>query len=174
MGFARGLWDVGSSAPTIIGCCAMAAPLPGSAIGRSGCLIWPLLRCGTKDSAGRPSNRQGFRYGRAAERPFRHAVVAGVADRLVGGCAWGMTLISVVLILASLALDVVDLPDSFSDNWAFGVWGVSVWVTGVAAVVTGVVAMTRRHERCWIVVVATLLGFLPVALLLSEAALGKV
>ena len=65
-------------------------------------------------------------------------------------------------------------PDSFSDNPAFGAWGVSIWVTGVAAVVTGVVAITRHHERSWLVVVATLLGFLPVVLLLSEAALGKV
>lgn len=85
-----------------------------------------------------------------------------------------LTLTSVVLILLSLALDVVDLPDSFSDNWWFGVWGVSIWVTGVASVITGTVAITRRHERSWMVVLATALGFLPVVLLLSEAALGKV
>jgi hypothetical protein len=85
-----------------------------------------------------------------------------------------LTLTSVVLILLSLAFDVVDLPGSFSDNWWFGVWGLSIWATGVASVVTGAVAITRRHERSWMVVLATALGFLPVALLLSEAALGKV
>lgn len=84
-----------------------------------------------------------------------------------------LTLTSVVLILLSLALNVVDLPDSFSDNWWFGVWGVSIWATGLASVVTGVVAITRRHERSWMVLLATALGFLPVALLLSEVALGK-
>lgn len=86
----------------------------------------------------------------------------------------GLTLTNVVLILLSLALGVVDLPDSFGDNPAFGAWGVSVWVTGLASVVTGVVVITRRRERSWMVLVATLLGFLPVVLLLSEAALGKV
>lgn len=85
-----------------------------------------------------------------------------------------LTLTSVALILLSLALGFVDLPDSFSDNWWFGVWGVSIWATGVATVVTGVAAITRRHERSRMVVLATALGFLPVALLLSEAALGKV
>lgn len=80
---------------------------------------------------------------------------------------------SVALILLSLALDVVDLPDRFSESPAFGAWSVSIGMAGVAAVVAGVVAITRRHERSWLVVVATLLGFLPVVLLLSEAALGK-
>ena len=85
-----------------------------------------------------------------------------------------LTATSVILILLSLALNVVDLPDSFSDNWWFGMWGLSIWATGVASVVTGAIAITRRHERSWMVVLATALGFLPVALLLSEAALGKV
>ena len=86
----------------------------------------------------------------------------------------GLTLTSVVLILLLLALDLVDLPDNFGDNPAFGAWGLSIWVTGVASVVTGVVAIARREERSWMVLVATLLGFLPVVLLASEAALGKV
>jgi hypothetical protein len=33
--------------------------------------------------------------------------------------------------------------------------------------------MVRQHERSWMVVLATALGLLPVALLLSEIALGK-
>jgi hypothetical protein len=85
-----------------------------------------------------------------------------------------LTLTSVVLMLLSLATGLVDLPGNFGDNPAFGAWGVSVWVTGVAAVVTGVVAVTRRRDRSSMVVVATALGFLPVVLLASEAALGKV
>jgi hypothetical protein len=106
-----------------------------------------------------------------------HHGLRSLAESRVGCWAvvlGGITLTNVVLILTSLALNIVDLPDSFSENWAFGAWGVSVWVTGSTAVVTGLVAMTRRHERSWMVLVATLLGFLPVVLLISEAALGEV
>jgi len=32
-------------------------------------------------------------------------------------------------------------------DWsAYGAWSVSIWVTGVASVDTGVVAITRRHK----------------------------
>ncbi len=86
----------------------------------------------------------------------------------------GLTLASVVLILVSLAVGLVDLPDNFSENWVFGAWGVSIWVCGVASIVTGVVAITRGHDGSWMVRVATLLGLLPVALLLAESALGEV
>lgn len=63
-----------------------------------------------------------------------------------------LTLTSVVLILLSIAYNVVDLPDSFSDNWLFGVWGLTIWATGLASMVTGAVAIIRRHERSWMVV----------------------
>jgi hypothetical protein len=33
--------------------------------------------------------------------------------------------------------------------------------------------MVRHHERSWIVVLATVFGLLPLALLISEIALGK-
>lgn len=85
----------------------------------------------------------------------------------------GITAANVVLILSSLAFGVVELPDTFSDNWRFGVWGLSIWATGVAPLVSGVVATFRRHDRSRLVRVATLLGLLPVVLLLSEIALGK-
>lgn len=86
----------------------------------------------------------------------------------------GLTVVSVVLILLAFALDVVDPADSFTDSWVQTMWGLSIWATGVASVVVGVVATTRRYERSWMVLPATLLGHLPVALLLSEAALGTV
>jgi hypothetical protein len=41
------------------------------------------------------------------------------------------------------------------------------------ALVSGVVALPRGFTRSWVVILATLLGLLPVALLLSEAARGK-
>ncbi|HEY3546217.1 MAG TPA: hypothetical protein VGK17_09005 [Propionicimonas sp.] len=85
----------------------------------------------------------------------------------------GITAANVVLILGSLALGLVELPDTFSDNWRFGMWGVSIWATGMASLVSGVVAMTRGRDRSRLVLLATLLGLLPVALLISEVALGK-
>ncbi len=85
----------------------------------------------------------------------------------------GLTAANVVLILGSLAFGGVELPATFSDNWGFGLWGVSIWVTGVASLVSGVIAMTRGHDRSRLVVLATLLGLLPVVLLISEIALGK-
>src|SRR5665811_2634728 len=47
------------------------------------------------------------------------------------------------------------------------------WACGIGAVVTGLVAMVRHHERSWMVVLATVFGLLPLALLISEIALGK-
>jgi len=85
----------------------------------------------------------------------------------------GVTAANVVLILGSLAFDLVELPDTFSDNWRFGMWGLSIWATGVASLASGVIAMTRGRDRSRLVVLATLLGLLPVALLISEVALGK-
>ena len=85
----------------------------------------------------------------------------------------GITAANVVLILGSPAFGLVQLPDTFSDNPRFGMWGLSIWATGVATLVSGVVAMTRGRDRSRLVVLATLLGLLPVALLISEVALGK-
>ncbi|CAN5295831.1 hypothetical protein BH11ACT1_BH11ACT1_02900 [soil metagenome] len=67
----------------------------------------------------------------------------------------------------------MERPDTFSDNWRFGVWGLSIWATGVAALVSGAIAMTRVRDRSRLVILATLLGLLPVALLISAVALGK-
>jgi hypothetical protein len=86
----------------------------------------------------------------------------------------GLTLASVVVILTVVGLDVVDPPDTFADNRAFSIWGLSIWATGMSALVTGLVALTRRHDRSWLVLAATLLGLLPVAMLLTEAAMGQV
>jgi hypothetical protein len=86
----------------------------------------------------------------------------------------GLHVASVASILLAVVLGLVEIPDSFTDNLVFTGWGLSIWATGVACVVTGVVAITRRHERSWMVLVATFLGLLPVVMLLTEAAMGKV
>jgi hypothetical protein len=86
----------------------------------------------------------------------------------------GLTVAGVVLIALAFALGVVEPADSFTDNWVLTVGGLAIWASGVSCVVAGAVATIRRHERSWMVLVATLLGLLPAALLLSEVAQGKV
>ena len=44
----------------------------------------------------------------------------------------GLTVASVVVIVQSIAFGVVDLAESFMDNWVFTVWGLSIWATGTA------------------------------------------
>ena len=71
----------------------------------------------------------------------------------------GLTLASVVVILPILALGVVALSDSFTANWVFTGWGLSIWASGVACVVAGVIATVRRHARSWLVRWLPILGF---------------
>jgi hypothetical protein len=85
----------------------------------------------------------------------------------------GLSVAGIVLLVLAFALNVVEPADSYTDSWAQLVWGVGIWVCAVAAFVAGLVAIVRHHERSWMVVLATALGLLPVALLLSEIALGK-
>jgi len=85
----------------------------------------------------------------------------------------GLSVAGVVLLVLAFALGLVEPADSYTDSWAQLVWGLGIWACGIAAVVTGVVAIVRHHERSWMVLLATALGLLPLALLLSEIALGK-
>jgi len=85
----------------------------------------------------------------------------------------GLCVAGVVLLVFSFALNVVEPASSYTDSWAQLVWGLGIWACGIAAVVAGVVAIVRHHERSWMVVLATVLGLLPLALLVSEIALGK-
>jgi hypothetical protein len=85
----------------------------------------------------------------------------------------GLSVAGVVLLVLSFALGIVEPADSYTDSWPQLAWGLGIWVCAVAAFVTGLVAIIRHHERSWMVVLATALGLLPLALLLSEIALGK-
>lgn len=85
----------------------------------------------------------------------------------------GLSLTGIVLLVLSFALGIVEAADSYTDSWAQLVWGVGIWVCAVAAFVTGLIAIVRHHERSWMVVLATVLGLLPLVLLISEIALGK-
>ena len=85
----------------------------------------------------------------------------------------GLSVAGVVLLVLSFAVGIVEPADSYTDSWAQLVWGVGIWIGAAAALVTGLIAIVRHHDRSWMVVLATALGLLPVVLLLSEIALGK-
>jgi MFS family permease len=85
----------------------------------------------------------------------------------------GLSVAGILLLVLGFALDIVEPADSYTDSWAQLVWGVGIWGCAVAALVAGLVAIIRHHERSWMVVLATALGLLPLVLLLSEIALGK-
>lgn len=48
--------------------------------------------------------------------------------------------------------------DSFSDRPLLTLAGGAVLASGVASVVTGLLALVRRHDRSWLVVAATVVG----------------
>ena len=85
----------------------------------------------------------------------------------------GLSVAGVVLLVLSFALGIVEPAQSYTDSWAQLVWGLGIWACGVSAVVSGLIAIIRHHERSWMVVLATALGLLPLALLLSEIATGN-
>ena len=85
----------------------------------------------------------------------------------------GLSVAGVVLLVLGFAVGIIEPADSYTDSWAQAVWGLGIWACGVAAVVTGSVAIVRHRERSWMVLLATALGLLPLALLLSEIALGE-
>ncbi len=85
----------------------------------------------------------------------------------------GLSVTGILLLVLSFALDIVQPADSYTDSWAQLAWGVGIWLCALSALVTGLLAIFRHHERSWTVVLATALGLLPVVLLLSEIALGK-
>jgi hypothetical protein len=85
----------------------------------------------------------------------------------------GFSVAGIVLLVLAFALNLVEPANSYTDSWAQLVWGVGIWACGIGAVVTGLVAMVRHHERSWMVALATVFGLFPLGLLISEIALGK-
>jgi hypothetical protein len=85
----------------------------------------------------------------------------------------GLSLAGVVLLVLGFVTGVVEPADSYSDSRGQAVWGLLIWASAIAALVTGVVATMRAHERSWLVRGAVVIGLLPPVLLLSEIALGK-
>lgn len=85
----------------------------------------------------------------------------------------GLSVAGIALLVLSFALNIVEPAESYTDSWPQLVWGVGIWGCAVTAFVAGVLAIVRHHERSRMVILATALGLLPVALLISEIALGK-
>jgi hypothetical protein len=84
----------------------------------------------------------------------------------------GLSVAGIVLLVLSFALGV-EPAKSYTDSWAQLVWGAGIWVCAVAALVCGLIAIIGHHERSWVLMLATGLGLLPLVLLISEIALGK-
>lgn len=85
----------------------------------------------------------------------------------------GLSVAAIVLLVLGFALDIVEPADSYTDSWGQLAWGMGIWACGIGAVVTGLITIVRHHERSWMVALATVLGLLPVVLLVSEIAMGK-
>ena len=85
----------------------------------------------------------------------------------------GLSVAGIILLVLAFTFNVAEPAENYTDSWAQLIWGVGIWACGIGAVVTGLVAMVRHHERSWMVVLATAFGLLPLALLISEIALGK-
>ena len=86
----------------------------------------------------------------------------------------GMSVAGVVLSVVGFATGVVESASSFSDNWLLTGWGVAVLASGAASVVAGSLAITRRHDHSWGVLLATGFGVLVTALMLQQVAEGLV
>lgn len=84
----------------------------------------------------------------------------------------GLSVSCIALLLLAFALGV-DPADSYTDDGAQAAWGLVIWASAVSAVVTGVLAVVRRHDRSALVRTAVVVGLLPALMLISEIALGK-
>lgn len=79
----------------------------------------------------------------------------------------------IALLLIAFAMNLVEPAQSYTDSWPQLVWGIGIWGCGIGAVATGVRAIIQRRERSWMVLLATAVGLLPLALLVWEIASGN-
>lgn len=78
----------------------------------------------------------------------------------------------VVLSIGGFATGVVEAATSFSDNWFLTGWGMAVLVSGLASVIAGSLAVTRRHDHSWGVLLATGSAVLVTALIVQQVVEG--
>jgi hypothetical protein len=84
----------------------------------------------------------------------------------------GVSVAGVVLSVVGFATGVLESASSFSDNWLLTGWGVAVLVSGAGSVVAGALAIIRRHDQSWMVLLAMGFGILVTALILQQIAEG--
>jgi hypothetical protein len=85
-----------------------------------------------------------------------------------------MSVAGVVLSVVGFATGVLESASSFSDSWLVTGWGVAILASGAASVVAGSLAMTRRHDHSWEVLLAAVFGILVTALMLQQVVEGLV
>lgn len=81
--------------------------------------------------------------------------------------AVGLTIALTVAFAAGL-----EPAESFTDNWLLTAVGAAVLAGSVAATLTGLLALTRRHDHSWLVAGATGVGLLLSALMVQQIAEG--
>lgn len=84
----------------------------------------------------------------------------------------GMSVAGVVLSIVGFATGVLESASSFSDNWLLTGWGLAVLASGATSVGAGSLAISRRHDHSWGVLLATGLGILVTALMLQQIVEG--
>ena len=83
----------------------------------------------------------------------------------------GLALGGTILLAVAFALGL-EPADSFSDDWLLTGAGATILACGAAAVVTGAIAVVRRHDYSLLVAAAVGLGLVPVVLMLQQVAEG--
>jgi hypothetical protein len=73
---------------------------------------------------------------------------------------------------AGFATGVLESAAGFSDNWLLTGWGSAILASGAASGVAGALAIVRRHDWSWTVLLASGTGFLMAAVMLNEAVQG--
>jgi len=92
---------------------------------------------------------------------------AGTWTLALAGLALGGTV--ALGVAFSLGLEPAE---SFGDSWLLTGAGMAILASGAASVVTGTLALARRHDRAWTVLAAALVGLLVTALMLQQVAEG--
>ncbi len=84
----------------------------------------------------------------------------------------GVSVLAIVLLAVGLGVGLLESAESLTSDWLLLGWGLVMLGAGAGSVVTGVVAVTRHHERSAVVLVATFVGLLVTLVTLGEVAQG--
>ena len=76
----------------------------------------------------------------------------------------GVAVAGTAAAILGFATGLLEPADGFTDKPLLTIWGIVMVVSSTASVVTGALAMVRRHDRATLVVAATIAGLLVAAL----------